>query len=383
MGKRIAQLDSLRGLAALTVVLYHLLLMRTVFDTTTPHNVVERLLMATPLRIIWDGHEAVILFFVLSGFVLSLPFYNGPVSYSAFVVKRICRIYIPYLAAISMALIVRASLTFGTVSGLSGYFNRQWTTPLTWGNVIDHLIMIGPQFNTDTLDSPMWSLIHEMRISLVFPLIIWAVRKLDWKINIALGLLLSAAGVGLHGVFHATYQPVYKTLPYILMFLVGAILAKHRHAIAQRLEKLNAAGKITLLSVGLLCYGTGNWLLLKHSMVLKALQDMETLLGAACVIVLALSWQAFSSFLLLRPIQFLGKISYSLYLFHIIVLFSLTYTLYGQVPLGVLWIMILSGSVLFSTATYYVIELPAIRLGRILTEGRPRIATASPVEGQL
>ena len=45
------------------------------------------------------GPEAVILFFVLSGFVLSLPAVNGrPQTYPTFITRRIFRIYVPYLA---------------------------------------------------------------------------------------------------------------------------------------------------------------------------------------------------------------------------------------------------------------------------------------------
>lgn len=60
----------------------------------------------------WNGHSAVILFFVLSGFVLSLPFFKGEYKfdYSRYLVKRICRIYIPYLIIIMLAIISKILL---------------------------------------------------------------------------------------------------------------------------------------------------------------------------------------------------------------------------------------------------------------------------------
>ena len=60
----------------------------------------------TPLTALVSGGTAVRFFFVLSGFVLVLPFLRHPHSpYFPYVVKRICRIYLPYLAAVALAVI--------------------------------------------------------------------------------------------------------------------------------------------------------------------------------------------------------------------------------------------------------------------------------------
>ena len=47
------------------------------------------------------GHEAVIFFFVLSGFVLSIPFYRRFVPYTPWIIKRCCRIYLPYYSDVA------------------------------------------------------------------------------------------------------------------------------------------------------------------------------------------------------------------------------------------------------------------------------------------
>src|ERR1700738_3699896 len=101
--KRIDILDSLRGLAALSVVFHHCLLVFPIFLAAFYHNPnlnnnLVLILTYSPIHILWAGHEAVILFFVLSGFVLSLPFLNNnTISYHKYIVKRFCRIYIPYI----------------------------------------------------------------------------------------------------------------------------------------------------------------------------------------------------------------------------------------------------------------------------------------------
>lgn len=67
MNSRFDQIDSIRGLAALSVVISHLSLV-------IPNVYIVQKLKNTPLHIFWAGHEAVILFFILSGFVLALPY---------------------------------------------------------------------------------------------------------------------------------------------------------------------------------------------------------------------------------------------------------------------------------------------------------------------
>jgi peptidoglycan/LPS O-acetylase OafA/YrhL len=108
MNQRFEELDSLRGLAALAVFFGHMYL---VFN----ENLISKLLFEFgPLRIAVAGSEAVTFFFVLSGFVLSLPFYsNRQPNYRHFVIRRVCRIYIPYIIAILVALSFReASCSF-------------------------------------------------------------------------------------------------------------------------------------------------------------------------------------------------------------------------------------------------------------------------------
>ena len=79
-GSRVEQLDSLRGLAAMSVVVsHHLLVFPAVFEafkSKTP-GPDEALLLLPPVYIFWAGHCAVVLFFVLSGYVLSLPVFDG------------------------------------------------------------------------------------------------------------------------------------------------------------------------------------------------------------------------------------------------------------------------------------------------------------------
>src|SRR5437764_6970660 len=134
MSRRFAELDSLRGLAAFTVVInHHLNALPQVFDQTV-YAKDEWWLAAlkyTPLHALWGGHEAVIFFFVISGFVLALPYFKRELHYTPFILKRLSRIYLPYIVAVAVAALAAAGLARGSITALSSWFNGSWTEPLT------------------------------------------------------------------------------------------------------------------------------------------------------------------------------------------------------------------------------------------------------------
>ena len=75
---RIHSLDSLRGIAALIVLFHHCLLMTPLFYAAHYNEPYDNgwvsLFTNTILHTFWAGSEAVLLFFILSGFVLAIPF---------------------------------------------------------------------------------------------------------------------------------------------------------------------------------------------------------------------------------------------------------------------------------------------------------------------
>jgi peptidoglycan/LPS O-acetylase OafA/YrhL len=166
MYNRFEVLDSLRGLAALSVVLSHIFLVIPNFFITSRLN-------NTPIHIIWAGHEAVILFFLLSGFVLSLPYtINKPPLYKSFLIKRITRIYIPYIISILIGIIFISIIPRDGINGLTNFFSRTgMAVSIDTSTLLSHLVFLGDYKNIN-LNFVVWSLIHEMRISIFFPLLI-------------------------------------------------------------------------------------------------------------------------------------------------------------------------------------------------------------------
>lgn len=67
--KHISYLDTIRGLAALTVISEHYVI---AYGLPCETPLCQQILDFSPLHIWWDGTAAVSMFFVLSGLVLSI-----------------------------------------------------------------------------------------------------------------------------------------------------------------------------------------------------------------------------------------------------------------------------------------------------------------------
>jgi peptidoglycan/LPS O-acetylase OafA/YrhL len=366
---RYNELDALRGLAALSVLFGHLYLL---FHET----ILSKLLFEYGLfRALIAGSEAVTLFFVLSGFVLALPYYsNKQLNYGSYAIRRICRIYIPYLASIVIAFLARQTFYSGKMDGQSNWFNMNWSSTLDVGSIIDHLVLVGT-FNSN-LNNVVWSLVHEMRISLVFPLLIYALVKVSLKSGIGLSVIFSAISV-IYVLFSGRNfvgTEFYATVHYTAMFMIGALLAKNREKLIHQVTKLTLKFKTGVFLMGFILY-----LYAHPSFILNiVIRDLNPFfrtvidtwfitLGASILIIFALSSTHFSNLLRTKVVQYIGKISYSLYLCHIAVLVSCIHFFNGKIPVPLICTIAVLGTFIVSSIMYHLVEKPAIRLGRFLT----------------
>jgi peptidoglycan/LPS O-acetylase OafA/YrhL len=374
---RYVELDSLRGLAALMVVFQHLQLL---WETDT-HAARSSAILGFLLGLTRPfGSEAVILFFVLSGFVLSLPAVNGkPQSYPAFLIRRIFRIYIPYLAAIA-ASVAGAFWLHGVATTKSRWFSGCWSEPVSWRLVLQYVVFVGV-FETQQFDSPIWSLVHEMRISLIFPLLCEFVLRLKskWSFVIAGGLTISALVVEKRP-FHVN-PLMADSLHYAGIFVLGIFLARERNMLGIWFRSRNGLTKGLLGIWFLWLYRFAAPLLVAHIGVvlpnfLFFISQWLTALGAGGLIIISLNSVAWKHVLMWRPIHFLGQISYSLYLWHFVVLLYCIHLFYGKVPLWAILCLVSVLSVFVSWLSYRWIEIPSMNLGRRLSNAFPSPAGA-------
>src|SRR5665213_3568592 len=101
--KRLTQLDGLRGIAALVVVVFHLSLIAQPFLDTKSTGDAWWWISETPLRLATDGTQAVLLFFVLSGLVVALPALRKGFAWKKYFASRFLRLYIPAWGALMLA----------------------------------------------------------------------------------------------------------------------------------------------------------------------------------------------------------------------------------------------------------------------------------------
>lgn len=350
--KRLEQLDSLRGAAAVIVIICHLT------NLTVWVNPKMKMLQFAPFRFLWEGRGSVIVFFILSGFVLSLPFYkeNNSVKYSAFIVKRICRIYIPYYFAILLGIAMRTLYSEGSLFGL-------WTGKLNFSVILNHLLLF-PMFDQNSIDPVIWSLSHEIRISFIFPIIMYFILKYNERVILSFGIVLSTVGIVLAETFNLMgwdyYTNYFLSLHFILMFIVGALLAKNRLFIVERYNNLKKGYKISLFITMILLFSYSRLLIPGYA------ADWFLGISGLWLIISALSNNTFSKFLLTKPCAFLGKISYSIYLNHLIVILTVISLLHKKVSIPLLWIISILVTLIVSSITYRFIEKPSIKLGRYI-----------------
>lgn len=369
--QRFQQLDSLRGLAAFSVLLYHMYLVAPAFPS---------LLWYSPLRVTINGHGAVILFFVLSGFVLSLPFFTGKVfSYKTFIIKRIFRLYIPYLVAIVFSILFFSFFSKGGIDSLSPWFNLFWTEKADTELIVSHVNLLGNLY-TDAFNTVIWTLIHEMRISIVFPVIMYFIIKYSNKTNFVICFLLSAIS-GLNEIYHfevsnGFHTTLFDTLHYAAIFMLGALTAKNIPNLTKIYMRMKRSTKVLLLLFGLMAYAYAMaiyfFTLLPFT---EKIGDYGVAIGAIIIILLSLTSYKVKKVLINKSFVFLGKISYSLYLFHFPVLFVMIYLLHGSLPIWLIYIITLPTVMIISTIAWYFVERPCIKIGRTfsthLNKGKP------------
>lgn len=364
---RYQELDSLRGLAAFSVMLSHFMLI-------IPASIITKIIEFGPTRIFVAGSEAVVLFFILSGFVLSIPFYNNKnIGIRTFLIKRFLRIYLPYYFAIFLAILLSQIVYKDRIDVLSDWFNSPWSNDISLSLILSHVFLIG-SFPNANLDPVIWSLVHEMRVSLIFPFLMMLLYRLNLKMCICMAFLLSIISFLLYLLLSKPNNDFIQTIHYLSLFIIGAILSKYRNSLISIMQGFTKIFKILWIVFGMFMYlyakpAYALKLILGHrdSFLATIVDSWCVTIGASIIILFSLSSNTFSKFLLRKPLYFLGKISYSLYLYHCIVLLTLTHLLYSEISIWFIWTIALLVSLIISALSYYSIEKASINLGKKLT----------------
>ncbi|KQL39940.1 hypothetical protein AN960_08180 [Bacillus sp. FJAT-25509] len=370
MKNRIEQLDSIRGMAAFCVLVSHAI-------SLIPLSVmIDKVLKATGIT---NAHGAVMLFFVLSGFVLSIPlFTKNKIEYPSFLIKRLFRIYVPYLLSITLAIILSQLFITKNIGSISGYIDSQWKSHLTGKLIIEQIYLIG-NIHADAFNGVIWTLIHELRIALIFPFIVLLIKRVNWKISILICIALTSMkaldivfNIEQSNGFHISYI---DTLSYLSIFIMGILLAKHRMELVDFFQKLKLKYKIMFFLFSILLFNFSGLALYDIYEVTKLhaftefsliIQEYGMGLGATGLFIIAIGSSKIEKILMYKPIQFVGKISFSLYLYHPLVLLSFVHLFYNILPLWVVFIMTIVFSIAIAYIAWRYVEVPSMQLGRRL-----------------
>ena len=364
---RYGYLDAVRGIAASVVVLHHCLLCFPRWSGAVQHGIMPSglgiLIVYPPLNLIWSGQSAVYVFFALSGFVLALMFMqHTAMSYAAFVAKRVCRIYLPYLAIVSLAMILMTVTAPHHLAELSEWYNSSWNRGVNLSLVVDHALMLGQQ-QYNYVDNPVWSLVHEMRYSLIFPVIMWFVRRKQWAVIVTGSFVISVASMVMLNV--KGYSSVVDSCQYLFLFVSGAALAIHRNEVAARIMKAALPMRVCMGVTSLLMLSTRGLAFSQYWTVRRSAQ-IAPHIGATLLLICIIGSPQTQHFLKQKPLLWLGRVSYSLYLSHVVLLLTLVTLLHRFIPNEVLICVTFVTTFVVSAILYQTLERPAIHLGSVL-----------------
>ena len=363
---RLAALDGLRGLACLMVLVHHAFLTTPIFSAASTNpaaahaeaNPLEIALTWSPLHIVWEGAGAVWVFFVLSGYVLVRQV-REPASFDwvAYYPQRLARLYVPVFAAVALAAVlitIFGNADHGTMA--SAWMQRRADDVTVKGVLYDGTLLDGAGFTA----SPLWSLQWEVWFSLLLPLFVFAVHpRQSLRRPIWLAVTAPLAGIAIFMLGGAQY---------LMVFLVGAVLAAAKDPIAAVVDRLtrtrwSAALVWSLCGAWVLVMLPARWTLAGIPVVPSSMHLPLSISAAAVVLVMALHCRIATRALTTRVLLWFGAVSFSLYLVHEPILVSLA-KVFGD---GRLWIALPLGmaiAVAVAAGFWLAVERPATAFSR-------------------
>ena len=284
---RLKELDSLRGFAALSVVIYHF---TTGYSDLIGWREGNLFLRFNFVR------AGIAVFFVISGFVIfySLQNVRKPLD---FLLSRISRLIPPYYAAMSITIFI---ITVGP-------FNFRHVGLL---DIPANLIMAAPIFKSATIDGPYWTLTREILFYFTISIFYFIIGR-DRVLYCLMGWLLLSISLNMYleienyywitGVGSAIMLVTNGQFSYL--FVIGIVLYKiwsgDRSVVV-----------MVTLALALVASGFSEWPSHHHF----SLANLGSTLAYTATVAMTVIWRP--SVLRWPVLVWFGTISYSLYLIH-------------------------------------------------------------------
>ena len=338
-GRRFVHLDMLRGLAALGVVIGHARGFSIVgYNLAESHTLFDQLFyFVTGL-----GHQCVIAFFALSGFLVGGPalrdMINDRWNWGPYILRRLTRLWTVLIPALLLTWALdSAGELLGGRAGYEGAFYSlsfsgpnpaepaDLSLPTFLANILFTQTILAPVFGSN---GPLWSLANEFWYYITFPLLLFALIGGAG----ALGRICS----GLVGLALLLFLP-------IEMMLLGAIwiagaIAHHATAQQNARQIINHRACVAVVVIAVIAF-----------LILDKLRPglfWDLLLGAGFAAMLPiLSFLPTFGEIYQKPARALSNISYTLYATHFPVLAFIWFVFLAPTkwPLGPLAFVVMTG----------------------------------------
>lgn len=315
---RILFLDVLRAIACLMVVFYH----SAVNIGFTPY-------------VIW-GYCGVHLFFVLSGYLLAVPYCKALLAGTPlpdvriFYLRRFIRVLPPYFVALAVFIAIRVA--------------KHMNIPST-ENIISHVFLVfnyGPDVDFFSINTVFWTLAIEAQFYLFLPvfmaILAWCINKFksSRSATVLTGLLFLLV-VGLltrlgefywhsNSVPHVEDAIKFKSfLAFLDLFVAGMLVAFFKHVPEEHPLRKFSPFRMIAVGIGLIVV-SNLWLTIRGHHDWMTVNEMPTAVffpilvagGFACILLAHILAPEKTGKLLQIPVlAWVGRISYSVYLYHV------------------------------------------------------------------
>ena len=342
------RLESLRGIAALAVVITHSLAIFRIDGSPAfwALPLSEHTIRMFPLHLIialFNAGSAVVLFFVLSGYVLTLSLQRAvSAGLTAYAVRRSFRLLPPMWASVILMWATLSLIPIQDMQPYSEWFQNIYK-PLHVTDISSNLFLWS--FNANPVT---WTMYVELVGSALIPVSLWVSTRYGAS---SCYILLAAFAVITALNYH------YLTFAYLVCFQTGVIIAIHPPQISARPWTLALAG-YALFVIDELVIGPSAWSIWTNT------------IGAGLIIVAVINGYA-EGFLTHQFMRNVGRVSYSVYLLQLPAIYVSGIIIGhffepGLLATAIAVPIIIPTILLIANIGYALFESPSIQLGREL-----------------
>lgn len=341
--EKLPSLNGLRGMSVVFVIIGHFSMQYGIFN-----DMGDKKYLRPFIKIIQDGHMGVNIFFVISGFLITLLLLNEElksqtISLKSFYLRRTLRIFPAYFFLL-FAYFIAQLLGFIYIE------NSSWLTSITYTKYFNS--------QQDWYTGHIWSLSVEEHFYLCWPFIFILGDRLRKYTALALVIMVPFVRLCFH------FYPISWVNDLTIFFridaiAIGCVFALYKKELfsfikAQYWKPIFYIALVTLLLLPYFRYVPG------FKYIIIAVGTTSGPIANVCIVFIVMHSIYFSRglwyrFFNSRVMNFLGLLSYSIYLWQQIFTYRSHYW-FSSLPINLFFIFI------FAILSYYLVEKPFLRL---------------------